>query len=131
MDHGREHYLNLHVQDMLSGCRTNPQRRPVVQTCSTHVILSSAEIDMSVTRYDFWQNHTIERIWVEVNGRVNYPIKLALNEMNDADDIDLEDPQQQFAVSAVTKQVASHGCKIMVSSWNNHVIPDENAIEKQ
>ena len=66
---------------------------------------------------------------MEVNGRVNYPIKLALNEMNDADDIDLEDTLQQFAVSEVTKQVASHGCKIMVSSWNNHVIPGKNAME--
>ena len=60
---------------------------------------------------------------MEVNRRINYPIKLALNEMNDADEFDLELLHHRFAVSRVSMTVANYGAQVFVQSWNNHPIP--------
>ena len=55
VDHGREFYLSLYVQEKLRNAgRGDPAIAPYVQTTSTY-------------------NHIIERIWVEVNSRVTYP----------------------------------------------------------
>ena len=56
VDHGREFYLCLYQQENLSNFRTNTNRPPYIQTMSR-------------------QNHRVERMWVEVNARVNYPVK--------------------------------------------------------
>ena len=56
VDHGREFYLILYIQEKLRNAgQGDPEITPYVQTTSTH-------------------NHIIERIWVEVNSRVTYPI---------------------------------------------------------
>ncbi len=69
------------------------------------------------------QNHMIERVWVEVNTRVNYPLKRALIEMMDAGCFDLDNTLHIFCVSCVTQRVAGVGVKLFISSWNNHPIP--------
>ena len=38
----------------------------------------------------FFQNHCIERIWVEINGRVNFPIKTALIQLEENRDLDMQ-----------------------------------------
>ena len=69
------------------------------------------------------QNHMIERFWVEINSRVNYPIKKVLIAMEARDDISLLSPLHKYCISWFTLRVASAGCAIAVRSWNNHSIP--------
>ena len=64
----------------------------------------------------------IERFWVEVNSRVNYPIKHALKQMEEEDIIDMECDGTKFCVSEVTQQVALYELQMTVQAWNNHVI---------
>ena len=52
----------------------------------------------------FQQNHIAERHWVEVNSRVNYPIKAALTWMQTNQIIDLDCPVTQYCVSLMTGQ---------------------------
>ena len=59
----------------------------------------------------------VERFWVEVNSRANYPIKHALKQMEE-DIIDMECDGTKFCVSEVTQEVALYG----LQAWNNHVI---------
>ena len=57
----------------------------------------------------------IERIWVEVNGRVNYPIKAALIEMQENGDFNLEDEHVKYCVSWYTMHVSQVGTTMFVS----------------
>lgn len=41
----------------------------------------------------------IERLWVEVNTRVNYPVKKVLIEMENAGDINMGDDLHKYCVS--------------------------------
>uniref|UniRef100_A0A1X7V648 Uncharacterized protein n=1 Tax=Amphimedon queenslandica TaxID=400682 RepID=A0A1X7V648_AMPQE len=45
---------------------------------------------------------TIERIWPEVNSRINYPIKRLLIAMAESRDIDMNEDVHKFCVSFVT-----------------------------
>lgn len=65
----------------------------------------------------------VERIWVEVNGRVNYPIKTVLVEMEENGEIDLRSEHVKFCVSWFTMHVAHIGTSIFVAAWNEHRIP--------
>ena len=65
----------------------------------------------------------VERIWVEVNTRVNYPVKAILIEMFEQGEIDLEDSIHKFCVSWFTIEVVSIGIDLFIKSWNNHPIP--------
>lgn len=71
VDHGKEFYLVLFVQEMLKLYRNNNTRQPYVQTQSK-------------------QNHAVERLWVEMNCRTNYPVKRALVQMENEGVIDME-----------------------------------------
>jgi hypothetical protein len=104
VDHGKEFYLSLYVQDNLKDHRHNTTRLPYIQTPST-------------------RNHKVERLWVEVNTRVNYPLKAALHELNDQDVIDMGNETTKFCVSHVTQNVATVGMNNVVSAWNAHTIP--------
>jgi len=73
--------------------------------------------------FTYTQNHTIERIWLEVNRRVNYPLKAVLVEMADHGQLVLDDPVHQYCMSWISIQVANVGVSLFISSWNQHPIP--------
>ena len=62
-------------------------------------------------------------MWVEVNSRVNYPIKAILVDMVEKEEISMDNPATQYCVSTFVMNVASAGISIFVSSWNAHPIP--------
>ena len=55
------------------------------------------------------QNHRIERIWPEVNQRVNYPIKGALMELVDAGQLDIDDELAKYCVSNLGLELSEIG----------------------
>lgn len=59
---------------------------------------------------------------MEVNSRVNYPIKAVLVEMADNGEISLDDPTTQFCTSCFSIKVASAGVTLFLTSWNQHPI---------
>ncbi|KAI3359386.1 hypothetical protein L3Q82_002888 [Scortum barcoo] len=77
----------------------------------------------AVLTYGLWdQNHTVERIWPEINQRVNYPVKMAL-QMIDQETLDLDDQLTRYCTSNVSCQVSSIGMQRAVQAWNAHRIP--------
>ena len=68
----------------------------------------------------------MERLWVEVNQRVNYPIKEALNALVEGDQLDMEDDITRFSISWVTTRLCQEGIQHCVTSWNHHHIPSSN-----
>ena len=69
-----------------------------------------------------FKNHIVERIWVEINGRVNYPIKACLIALEEAGDINMDCSHTKYCVSWFTIRVSIVGTTIAVQSWNNHPI---------
>ena len=65
-------------------------------------------------------------MWVEINNRVNYPVKDALVKMVEQQMIDLEDSATQFPVSWVSMRVCQVGVSAAVGAWNQHRIPSKN-----
>lgn len=65
----------------------------------------------------------MERIWPEVNSRVNYPIKRILISMQENQLIDMSDSTVEYCVSFVSCNVAVCGLSSFVSAWNHHSIP--------
>ncbi|XP_076120765.1 uncharacterized protein LOC143101347, partial [Alosa pseudoharengus] len=104
VDHGKEFYLTLYMQEMLSAYRFNLGRQPYLQTKSTN-------------------NHTIERMWPEVNNRVNYPIKAALIHLLDQEMIYMDDNITRYCVSNLTSEVCKIGIERLAQAWNAHRIP--------
>ncbi|KAK9963850.1 hypothetical protein ABG768_007011 [Culter alburnus] len=94
IDHGKEFYLTLFMQELLTSHRHNQERRPYLQTSST-------------------RNHIVERIWPEVNNRVNYPLKTALLQLVDQEEIDMNNSLVRHCI----------GLTRLVESWNGHRIP--------
>ncbi|XP_020899410.1 uncharacterized protein LOC110238104 [Exaiptasia diaphana] len=104
VDCGKEFYLTLFVQETLAPHRCNTLRKPFKQTPST-------------------KNHMAERHWVEVNGRVNYPIKQQLHKMVQEELIDMTDEIDKYCVSWITIQTVQAGIQELLPAWNNHSIP--------
>lgn len=77
---------------------------------------------LNVQVISFMQNLTVERMWPEVNHRVNYPVKRKLIEMEDRGLIDMEIPTVKFCVSFVSVNVTAQGLKLFVQAWNAHPV---------
>ena len=60
---------------------------------------------------------------MEVNARVNYPIKTVLIDMREGGDFSLDDDHERFCVSWFSIEVAAVGIQLFVSSWSEHPIP--------
>lgn len=73
----------------------------------------------------------MERLWVEVNCRTNYPIKRALVQMENDGVIDMEDEVTKFCISWVAKKVVEVGLSYVVNSWNSHPIPGKESYCKK
>ena len=62
-------------------------------------------------------------MWPEVNQRVNYPIKAALVELVDSDQLDMDNEFVMHCISNLCVQLASAGISQVVQAWNEHRIP--------
>lgn len=69
------------------------------------------------------QNHIVERIWPEVNNRINYPIKEALVQLTDQEVINMADNITRFCTSNLACQLCQIGMERFVQAWNAHSIP--------
>lgn len=67
------------------------------------------------------QNHCVERMWVEINGRVNYPLKACLVSLEERGDINMDCAHQKFCVSWFTIRVANIGTTLAIQAWNAQV----------
>ncbi|KAL7369669.1 hypothetical protein ABVT39_005097 [Epinephelus coioides] len=99
------------MQELLSSHRYNQERRPYLQTSST-------------------KNHIVERIWPEVNNRVNYPLKTAVLQLEDQEELDMNDGLVRYCVSNLTVQLCQIGLTRLVDSWNSHRIPGKGVPNK-
>lgn len=62
-------------------------------------------------------------MWVEVNTRVNYPIKEVLISMMECEDFLLDNDMHKNCVSWFAIKVAAVGIGLFVAAWNEHPIP--------
>ena len=60
---------------------------------------------------------------MEVNNRINYPIKSVLVDMLQRQEIDMDNPMHQYCVSFFSINVVNVGISLFINSWNNHPIP--------
>ena len=104
VDQGREFYLMLIIQENLRSNLGDSSIAPYRQTTSR-------------------DNHVIERIWVELNHRVTYPLKRVVTDMDNEEEIDLGSNSVKFCVSTVTQEVAKVGMNRMIMAWNAHALP--------
>lgn len=77
------------------------------------------------------QNLSVERLWVEVNQRLNYPIKQALVQMENEDLVDMDNPLVKYCISNLTCHISQIGMVRFVSAWNAHNIPGDVPLEMQ
>ena len=106
MDHGTEFVLVVSVQQSISRFRNDTSRHPVLQSMSR-------------------QNHRAERIWPEINARINYPVKRVLVRLEGDGHIDMYCDVTRFSVSWVTIRVVAMPIKRFISAWNAHTIPGQ------
>ena len=59
---------------------------------------------------------------MEINSRVNYPIKAILVQMLEREEISLE-PDNIRCISWFSIQVATYGVQQVILAWNEHPIP--------
>ena len=104
VDHGTEFALVATVQTHLAGYRHHSSRPPILRTSSSH-------------------NLRVERLWVEINQRVNYPVKQALVTMESAGEINMGDRITRFCVSWTTINVVRSAANNFVAAWNEHRLP--------
>ena len=103
VDHGTEFTLILAAQQHLARHRQWQDRQATLQTTS--------------------QNHRVERMWPEINQRMNYPVKRVLVRMEGNDDLDMTNATTKFCVSWLTIQVIESAVRNFIAAWNSHRIP--------
>ena len=124
VDHGMEWILTLFVQEQLAHLRRNISRPPHLQTSSKQVVtVPNFFRPLDWKDVLTFQNHCVERMWVEINGRVNYPIKACLIEMQERNEINMDSEHVKFCVSWFTIRVSNMGTTLAVQAWNAHPIP--------
>ena len=69
------------------------------------------------------QNHIVERMWSEINVRVNYLIKSILVDLVDKGEINPDYSLHYFCISWLCTRVSFVGIELFIKSWNNHPIP--------
>ena len=104
VDHGTEFALVATVQTHLACYRRCSSGPPILRTSSSH-------------------NLRVERLWVEVNQRVNYPVKQVLVAMESAGEINMSDSLTRFCVSWTTINVIQSAIKNFIAAWNDHCLP--------
>ena len=62
-------------------------------------------------------------MWVEINARVNYPIKHCLVQLEENGEINIDDPHHKFCISWFTIHVTNVGTTLAVQAWNDHPVP--------
>ena len=107
VDHGTEFALVATAQNHLSHFCHVHYRQPVFQNLSQH-------------------NHPAERLWPEINQRINYPIKRLLVEMENSEDVNMADEVCKFCVSWVIINVMASAVQSFIEAWNSHTIPGPN-----
>ena len=103
-DHGTEFALVQFAQNMFQGYRLSTEGLPFVQSYSKN-------------------NLRIERWWVEVNHRVNYPIKKFLRDMEENGSLIYRNDTRWFIVGEFCRRVCEIGIERLVNSWNAHTVP--------
>jgi len=58
----------------------------------------------------------VERIWPEINQRVNYPIKSALVQLVDSEAVNVDDDVSKFCISSLCLQLAEIGLSQVTQS---------------
>ncbi|CAG2250686.1 unnamed protein product [Mytilus edulis] len=104
VDHGKEFFLCLYMQEKNEQYRNRREYQPYCQTTSI-------------------KNHRVERLWVEINNRLNFPIKRAIVQSVNENRIDLDDDIVKYCVSSLLLNLCRIGLKTVVESWNAHPIP--------
>ncbi|CAC5418872.1 unnamed protein product [Mytilus coruscus] len=69
------------------------------------------------------RNHRVERLWVEINNRLNFPIKRAIAQIVNNNRIALDDDIVKYCVPSLLLNLCRIGLKTVVESWNAHPIP--------
>ena len=103
-DHGTEFVLVQFAQNMFQGYRLSTEGLPFVQPYSKN-------------------NLRIERWWVEVNHRVNYPIKKFLRDMEENGSLIYRNDTRWFIVGEFCRRFCEIGIERLVNSWNAHTVP--------
>ena len=95
--------------------RYNSGRSPYIQSSSREVKRLIRFISSLISVCILFRI-TVERVWVEVNSRVNYPLKGALNFLVDYDLVDMEDGLHKFCVSYVILMAAHSDLQRLVAA---------------
>ena len=99
IDHGKEFVLTIFVQELIEIYHYSRNKTPWKPTALT-------------------DNYVVERFWVKVNSRLNYPIKKILSKIIDEYDYDLNDPIIKHSLSFIYCNLARGPFQHLVQSWN-------------
>ena len=64
-------------------------------------------------------------MWVEVNRRVNYPLKQCIIDMIENRLLNMDSPMVKYCVSWISLNVCRVGLDLLIQSWNDHPVPSK------